>query len=152
MSYEDVNATISTLISTARAYTYQALPEPQHRASAEATTTMSATRPLYTPAQLHEVYDRIRLPSRFRYEPGAFSAEVVRHNDGHGFLAALMSHTLANIPFENLELHYSPHHQISIHPDALFQKIVRQGTGRGGYCMENNVFLGTVMRSLGYEV
>jgi hypothetical protein len=112
----------------------------------------SATRTYFTPAQLHEVYDRIRLPSRFRYEPGDFSKEVVRHRDGHGFLAALVTYTLANVPFENLELHYSPHHQISIHPEALFEKIVRQDSGRGGYGLELNVFLGTVLRSLGFEV
>ncbi|EMC93807.1 hypothetical protein BAUCODRAFT_74506 [Baudoinia panamericana UAMH 10762] len=111
-----------------------------------------STRPTYTPWQLHRVWDRIDFPSRFRYEPGEFSKEVVRHHDGHGFLSALMTHSLAYIPFENLELHYSPHHQISIHPDALFEKIVRQNTGRGGYPLENNVFLGTVLRSFGFEV
>ena len=112
----------------------------------------SSSRPEYTPQQLHEVYERVKLPSRFRYEPGEFSREVVRHRDGHGFLGALVSHTLAHVPFENLALHYSPHHQISIHPSELFQKIVNQGTGRGGYCVENNVFLSTVLRSIGFEV
>jgi hypothetical protein len=106
----------------------------------------------YTPAQLHKVYSRIKLPSRFRYEPGDFSREVVRLRDGHGFLAALVTYTLANIPFENLELHYSPHHQISVHPEALFDKIVGQETGRGGYGLELNIFLGTVMRSFGFQV
>ncbi|KAK5113016.1 hypothetical protein LTR85_011038 [Meristemomyces frigidus] len=109
-------------------------------------------RPSYSPAQLHQVYDRISLPSKFRYEPGEFSREVIRHRDGFNFLTALQTYTLASVPFENLELHYSPHHQVSIHPDALFNKIIRQGTGRGGYCMENNTFLGTVLRSLGFEV
>ncbi|KAK3117966.1 hypothetical protein LTR53_000118 [Teratosphaeriaceae sp. CCFEE 6253] len=113
---------------------------------------MSSDRTHYTPQQLHAVYDRINLPSRFRYEPGDFSKEVVRHHDGHGFLGALVTHTLAHIPFENLELHYSPNHAVSIHPDALFHKIIRQGMGRGGYCLENNVFLGTVLRSLGFDV
>ncbi|KAK1067280.1 hypothetical protein LTR12_010078 [Friedmanniomyces endolithicus] len=113
---------------------------------------MSQDRPHYTPQQLHAVYDRINLPPRFRYEPGDFSREVVRHHDGHGFLGALVTHMLAHIPFENLSLHYSPTHAVSIHPDALFQKFIRQDMGRGGYCLENNVFLGTVMRSLGFDV
>ncbi|KAK5109862.1 hypothetical protein LTR62_006469 [Meristemomyces frigidus] len=113
---------------------------------------MSYQRPRYTPEQLHQVYNRIRLPSRYRYEPGEFSTEVIRHRDGHQFLAALVRCTLAHVPFENLALHYSPHHQISIHPSELFQKIVAQGRGRGGYCIENNVFLGTVLRSLGFQV
>ncbi|KAK3677089.1 hypothetical protein LTR78_003294 [Recurvomyces mirabilis] len=111
-----------------------------------------SSRPEYTPQQLHEVYERVKLPSRYRYEPGEFSREVVRHRDGHGFLGALVSHTLAHVPFENLALHYSPHHQVSIHPGELFQKIVTQRTGRGGYRLENNVFLGTVLRSIGFEV
>ena len=98
------------------------------------------------------MYDRINLPSKFRYEPGEFSKEVIRHRDGFNFLGALQMYTLATVPFENLELHYSHHHQISIHPDALFNKIVGQGKGRGGYGMELNVFLGTVLRSLGFEV
>jgi len=111
-----------------------------------------STRPVYTPQQLHAVYERVNLPSRFRYEPGDFSREVVRHQDGHGFLWALQRHTLASVPFENLELHYSAHHQISIHADALYNKIVGQGTGRGGYCLENNWWLGTVLRSVGFDV
>ncbi|KAK5135571.1 hypothetical protein LTR08_005051 [Meristemomyces frigidus] len=109
-------------------------------------------RPLYSPAQLHQVYDRIGLPSKFRYEPGEFSKEVIRHRDGFNFLGALQTYTLASVPFENLELHYSHHHQLSIHPDALFNKIIASGRGRGGGGMEMNVFLGTVLRSLGFQV
>jgi len=90
---------------------------------------MSQDRGHYTPQQLHAVYDRINLPPRFRYEPGDFSREVVRHHDGHGFLGALVTHMLAHIPFENLSLHYSPTHAVSIHPDALFQKFIRQDMG-----------------------
>ena len=119
-------------------------------------TSRRPTRPderfLYSPAQLHQVYDRIGLPSKFRYEPGEFSKEVIRHRDGFNFLGALQTYTLASVPFENLELHYSQHHQVSIHPDALFDKIVSKGCGRGGCGLEMNVFMGTVLRSLGFEV
>ncbi|KAK4544777.1 hypothetical protein LTR36_004026 [Oleoguttula mirabilis] len=115
-------------------------------------TGRPSERPCYTPAQLHQVYEHIGLPSKFRYEPGEFSREVIRHRDGFNFLTALQTYTLATVPFENLELHYSSHHQVSIHADALFNKIIRQGNGRGGYCVENNTFLGTVLRSLGFEV
>ncbi|KAK3614030.1 hypothetical protein LTR56_027526, partial [Elasticomyces elasticus] len=113
---------------------------------------MSQDRLHYTPQQLHAVYDRINLPARYRYEPGDFSREVVKHYDGHGFLGALVTHTLAHIPFENLSLYYSPMHAVSIHLDALFQKIIRADMGRGRYCLDNNVFLGTVSRSLGFDV
>ncbi|KAK6381211.1 hypothetical protein LTR81_027594 [Elasticomyces elasticus] len=113
---------------------------------------MSRDRLHYTLQQLHTVYDRINLPTRYRYEPGDFSREVAKHHDGNGFLGALVTHTLAHIPFENLSLHNSPTHAVSIHPDALFQKIIWADMGRGGYCLENNVFLGTVLRSLGFDV
>jgi len=106
----------------------------------------------YTHAQLHQVYDRIKLPNKYRYEPGQFSREVVRHRDGMGFLSALQRHMLASVPFENLDMHYSQQHHISINAEHLFNKIVRSGSGRGGYCIENGVFLGTVLRSLGFEV
>ncbi|KAK3616421.1 hypothetical protein LTR56_025966 [Elasticomyces elasticus] len=55
---------------------------------------MSQDRLHYTPQQLHAVYDRINLPARYRYETGDFSREVVKHHDGHGFLGALVTHTL----------------------------------------------------------
>jgi hypothetical protein len=106
----------------------------------------------YTPQQIHAFYERIDLPARYRYEPGQFSEEVVRQRDGHGFLAALQRHTLAHVPFENLQLHYSSYHLSSMHPDALFNTIVSKDRGRGGYCMENNIFLGTILRSLGFQV
>lgn len=57
---------------------------------------------------------------------------------------------MATVPFENLALHYSPHHSITLDPDFLFDKIVERK--RGGYCMENNCFFGTVLRTLGFTV
>ena len=65
-------------------------------------------------------------------------------------LTYLQKHHLAKVPFENLSLHYSPHHSVNLHPDILYDKIVKKG--RGGYCMENNCFFGTVLRSLGFTV
>ncbi|KAI4129771.1 MAG: hypothetical protein LQ338_002081 [Usnochroma carphineum] len=65
-------------------------------------------------------------------------------------LAVLQKHQLATYPFENLSLHYSPTHSISLDLDVLYQKFIEKG--RGGYCMENNAFFGTVLRSLGYDV
>jgi N-acetyltransferase len=73
------------------------------------------------------------------------------------FLKKLMKRQLATVPFENLSLHYSTHKTVTLDPQKVFQKIVGSNCGkgeggRGGYCMENNVFFGTVLRSLGYEV
>lgn len=65
-------------------------------------------------------------------------------------LQTIQQHQLARVPFENLSLHYSPHHGVDLHPDFLYDKIVNKG--HGGYCMENNCFFGTVLRSLGFTV
>ncbi|KAK4908233.1 hypothetical protein LTR49_022833 [Elasticomyces elasticus] len=87
---------------------------------------MSQDRLHYTPQQLHAVYDHINLPARYHYEPGDFSREVVKHHDGHGFLEALVTHICA-APEDH-----------------------QGGHGRRRL-LENNVFLGTVMRSLGFD-
>ncbi len=55
---------------------------------------------------------------------------------------------LATVPFGNLALHYSQHHTVSLDSETLFHKIVVRRMG--GYCMENNAFMATVLRSLGY--
>jgi len=67
------------------------------------------------------------------------------------YLGLLQRHHLTNVPFENLSLHYSPSRHISLHPQALFHKIV-EGNGIGGYCMELNGAFGILLRSLGYKI
>lgn len=57
---------------------------------------------------------------------------------------------MAKVPFENLALHYSTHHSVILDRDVLFEKMVIGG--KGGYCMENNLFFATVLRTLGYAV
>jgi arylamine N-acetyltransferase len=57
---------------------------------------------------------------------------------------------LAAVPFGNLVLHYSAHHVVSLDTETLFTKIVERRLG--GYCMENNAFFATVLRSLGYDL
>lgn len=64
------------------------------------------------------------------------------------FVTSLLRHQLTYAPFETLGLHYSTDRQISLHPEALFDKIV--ACHRGGYCLENNAFFGIVLRSLGF--
>lgn len=66
------------------------------------------------------------------------------------YLTTLQRHQLAHVPFENLSLHYSSHRTLSLDKDDLFVKFVP--TNRGGYCMENNLFFATVLRTLGFEV
>ena len=118
-----------------------------------------STRPLYSKEQIHRFYDRISLPQKHRHDPGPSTNNI--HNDKDASLAllsALQRHFLASVPFENLDLHYSPHHSISLDPAHLFDKIVLgadshgHNRGRGGYCMENNQLLNTVLASLGFDV
>jgi arylamine N-acetyltransferase len=115
-------------------------------------------RVIYTPQQLEAFFNRIGLkdkPSPLRDTPISLD-----------FLATLQKCHLAAIPFESLSLHYSQHHIVSIDPQAVFRKIVgevnledgsvklnaKNGEGRGGYCMENSLLFGTVLRSLGFDV
>ena len=109
-------------------------------------------RPTYTKEQVYQIYDRIHLPEIHRHSPGEESKTIARGDGGLKLLSALQRHHLANVPFENLELHYSPTKVINTHAELLFQKIVTQNTGRGGYCMENNLFFGTLLRTLGFSV
>ena len=70
--------------------------------------------------------------------------------DPLGTLGRLQLWQLAAVPFGNLVIHYSPHHTVSLDTEALFIKIVQRRMG--GYCMENNTFFATILRSLGYEL
>lgn len=108
--------------------------------------------PTYTSSQCHQIYDRINLPAEYRYEPGTDSRSAATNPSDLAYLTALQQAFLVNIPFENLELHYSAHKTISIDPSIIFDKIVTQDTGRGGYCMENNMLFATFLRSLGFKI
>jgi arylamine N-acetyltransferase len=67
------------------------------------------------------------------------------------FLNALHVHTISTIPYENLTLHYSPTRQISVEPHHSFQKIIGDGRGRGGYCMEISIMFNHILRGLGFK-
>lgn len=108
-------------------------------------------RPSYSQSQIESYFKHIAFPSHTQQQLPRLHE---RGQEQHAleFLRLLQIHQLSSIPFENLSLHYSPHHTISIDPDGLFEKLVGNGRGRGGYCMENNCFFGTMMRSLGFEL
>ena len=95
-------------------------------------------RPLYDRMQLETYLDHVKVPHSI--------GEVNNLQN----LRTLQQHQLANVPFENLAIHYSPHRTVSLDPHVLYDKIVTRG--RGGYCMEVNCFFGTVLRSLGYTL
>ena len=49
-----------------------------------------------------------------------------------------------------ISVQYSWHRALSLDSEALFHKIVERRLG--GYCMENNAFFSTILRSLGYQL
>ena len=112
-------------------------------------------RPRYSKEQLNTYFKRIKLPQKY-FDSPVLSNPALAQTKEHGlpFVSALSRYHLANVPFENLELHYSAHKTISLNMDDLFAKFAERGLkyGRGGRCMENNGFFGTVLRSLGYEI
>lgn len=118
--------------------------------------TDPSVRETYTPAQIVQYLDRISLPAKYRTSPILTSISptnaAANTPDALILLEKLIRYQIAAVPFENLELHYSTHHTITLDPTHLFDKIVARAAGRGGYCMENTCLLGTVLRSLGYEV
>jgi arylamine N-acetyltransferase len=110
----------------------------------------------YTAAQMHQYYNRINLPSIYRHEPGPASKHMASQTkSGLELLSALQRYNLANIPFENLQLHYSSQHSMSINPTDIFNHQVLKANGkggRGGYCMTNNALFSNILRSLGFNV
>nr|CBL43271.1 TPA: arylamine N-acetyltransferase 1 [Alternaria brassicicola] len=106
---------------------------------------MSA-RAKYSPDQITKYFDRLGLPEEKR----KYHVADLGPTDALDYLALLQKLQLAAIPFENITLHYSAHHGVSVHPDELFSKIIDDDNGRGGYCMENNRLFGTLLNSLGF--
>jgi arylamine N-acetyltransferase len=108
-------------------------------------------RPRYSDAQLHEYFKRLGLPQKYLDSP-LLSDRTYAATTEHGlpFLQVLTRYHTCNVPFENLELHYSTHKIITLDVADLYEKIVHRR--RGGRCMESNTFFGTVLRSLGFEV
>lgn len=120
------------------------------------TTNMTFTDPShrssYTDEQLHHYFERISFPHKYRLKLVFQGHHATTPEEQLSFLANLQKYHLAAIPFENLELHYSPTKTITLEPQFLFQKIVLRGDGRGGRCMETNCLFGTVLKSLGFDV
>ncbi|KAF1923268.1 arylamine N-acetyltransferase [Didymella exigua CBS 183.55] len=108
-------------------------------------------RPRYSQTQLLDYFTRIQLPQKYLNSP-LLAKKLYAATKEHGlpFLHALVRSHTCEVPFENLELHYSAHKTITLDPTDLYTKIVTRQ--RGGRCMENNTFFATVLRSLGFEV
>jgi arylamine N-acetyltransferase len=104
---------------------------------------------VYTDEQIDAYLSHIALPKAkyVHIAPADASTEA-----GFGYLSSLQKHQLATVPFENLSLHYSKERIVSLDREDLFDKFVTSKNGRGGYCMENNLFFGTVLKTLGFDV
>ncbi|KAL9100884.1 MAG: hypothetical protein Q9163_003795 [Psora crenata] len=109
-----------------------------------------SARPTYTDTQLAKFLAHISLPDVVL--PNVHTAAHGSPDQSLVFLAMLQKNTLATVPFEDLSIHYSAHHKVSIDPAEVFQKVVGRGRGRGGYCMELNCLFGSVLRSFGYDI
>lgn len=105
------------------------------------------SRPTYTHSQIAKYFDRLQLPANQRI----YDVASLNSDEALAYLALLQKLHLVSIPFENLSLHYSPHRHISIHPEAVFQKIIGNHGGRGGYCMENTGLFSVLLHSLGFD-
>lgn len=109
--------------------------------------TLNMSTSTYSRPQIESYLDHISFPKVHHPLP---TPEVVKSVAGIEYLSALQRYHLATVPFENISLHYSQEKVLSLNNEDLHDKIVRRK--RGGYCMENNQFFATVLRSLGYEV
>ncbi|EOA88150.1 hypothetical protein ACJQWK_01562 [Exserohilum turcicum] len=105
----------------------------------------------YSTSEIQEYFQRIKLPRQYLDSPvlcDAALAQTKQH--GLALLHAITRYHACNVPFENLELHYSARKVITLQMADLYAKIVTQR--RGGRCMEGNTFFATVLRSLGFHV
>ncbi|KAJ4293227.1 hypothetical protein N0V90_008509 [Kalmusia sp. IMI 367209] len=96
-----------------------------------------------SPEQIQKYVEHIQLPPK--YHPASAPTHDL------AFLTALHVHTISTIPYDNLTLHYSASKKISIDPLHAFKKIVEDGRGRGGYCMENSILFNHVLRGFGFD-
>lgn len=99
----------------------------------------------YTQAQIQAFVDLIKLPSKYDLanDPPRDLA----------FLSDLHTHMVSSAPCEKLDLHYyAKDRSISLDPQDLYQKIMVDGRGRGGYCMELSLFYDHILRGLGFDI
>ncbi|KAF6817568.1 arylamine n-acetyltransferase 1 [Colletotrichum plurivorum] len=94
----------------------------------------------YTTKQLAQFLDHIGVPTAFRHAPPSLQLLTVLH-----------VHTISTSPYENLSLHYNPSHEINLEPQHLFEKIITNKRGRGGFCMEVAILYNHMLRALGFD-
>lgn len=118
----------------------------------------------YSPEQISRYFEHIKLPYHHRIR--LTSSAPPTYTELH----ALHIHQITTFPYENLSLHYNPtndctppnpdihpHNPISrpipsLDPQVLYDKLIRQNRGRGGYCFELATFYYHVLRTLDFRV
>lgn len=95
-----------------------------------------------SPEQINAYLIRIRHPKP--------SPKELSKDYGLGLLDSLQRQHLASVPFENLSIHYSTDHAVTLDPEEVYSKIVTRR--RGGYCLENNLLFGILLRSFGFTL
>lgn len=95
----------------------------------------------YSRDQLVSYLNHIGLPETLHNAPPTLA-----------LLEKLHTYTISKLPYENLSLHYSPSHSITLDPQDLFVKMITNNRGRGGYCMEVALLYNHVLRGLGFDV
>ncbi|KAE8395484.1 hypothetical protein BDV23DRAFT_194199 [Aspergillus alliaceus] len=105
----------------------------------------------YSTTQIQKYLTYLSLPSQ--YHSYVETPHLFPKTDAS--LRALFRCHITRFPFENLSVHYSVTRQPDIHPDVLYTKMMGAGeaspTGRGGYCLEVNIFFNHMLRGLGFD-
>ncbi|KAE8167364.1 hypothetical protein BDV40DRAFT_312665 [Aspergillus tamarii] len=106
----------------------------------------------YSALQVKKYLLYLSLPSK--YHPYVETPHLFPKDEAA--LTVLFRCQITRFPFENLSVHYSTTRQPDIHPDTLYSKMMGAGeigpTGRGGYCLEVNIFFHHILRGLGFDV
>ncbi|KAI0199285.1 hypothetical protein F4808DRAFT_433255 [Astrocystis sublimbata] len=98
------------------------------------------TASVYTRSQIDQFLTYIQLPAEYHHAPPTYD-----------LLRTLHTYMLAAVPYENLAIHYNPSHRVDLNPQHLFDKIVGNARGRGGYCMENAILYNHMLLGLGFD-
>lgn len=100
-------------------------------------------QPVYTTKQVSQYLDYVGISPAYRLDAKPTLDNI--------FLTQLHIHHISTFPYENLRLHYDPHHTVSLDPQDLFKKMVAVNRGRGGYCFESVLFFLHILQALGFD-
>jgi arylamine N-acetyltransferase len=98
-----------------------------------------------SPEQVEAYLDRIALPQGVR-------DSLREGGNGSGALKAvttLQQYHMAAIPYENLDLHYSSHHSVTLEPKSMYESIVIRK--KGGLCLQVHQLFSKLLQSLGFQ-